>query len=158
MFVAKALLSNKIFARNAVAVSLNPEMEPVFKALILLLKLTVSLPNLLVNIAEVSEIFNFVANKLAVAAVLAYGLNIAAVSAILTLVLIFVANALLSNKIFALNAEAVSLNPEVEPVFKALILLLKLTVSLPNLLVNMAAVSEIFNFVARDAFIAFVLA
>ena len=70
----------------------------------------------------------------------------------------FVARALLSNKIFALNADAVSLKPEVEPVFKALILLLKLTVSLPNLLVNMAAVSEIFNFVARDAFIAFVLA
>jgi hypothetical protein len=31
-------------------------------------------------------------------------------------------------------------------------------VSLPNLLVNIAEVSEIFNFVARDAFIAFVLA
>ena len=74
------------------------------------------------------------------------------------MVLMFVANVLLSNKIFALNADAVSLNPEVEPVFKALILLLKLTVSLPNLLVNIAAVSEIFNFVARDAFIAFVLA
>ena len=71
MFVANVLLSNKIFARNAIAVSLNPEVEPVFKALILLLKLTVSLPNLLVNIAAVSEIFNFVANKLAVAEVLA---------------------------------------------------------------------------------------
>jgi hypothetical protein len=71
MFVANALLSNKIFALNAEAVSLNADVEAVFKALILLLKLTVSLPNLLVNIAAVSEIFNFVANKLAVAAVLA---------------------------------------------------------------------------------------
>ena len=70
----------------------------------------------------------------------------------------FDANALLSNKIFARNTVAVSLKADVELVFNALILLLKLTVSLPNLLVNIAEVSEIFNFVARDAFIAFVLA
>ena len=70
----------------------------------------------------------------------------------------FVANALLSNKIFTLNAVAVSFSAVVELVFNALILLLKLTVSLPIRFVNMAEVSEIFNFVARDAFIAFVLA
>ena len=70
----------------------------------------------------------------------------------------FAAKALLSNKILALNADAVSLNAEVELVFNALILSLKLTVSLPIRFVNMAEVSEIFNFVARDAFIAFVLA
>ena len=70
----------------------------------------------------------------------------------------FDAKALLSNKIFALNADSVSLKADVELMFKASILLLKLTVSLPIRFVNMAAVSEIFNFVARDAFIAFVLA
>ena len=71
MFVARALLSNKIFARNAVAVSFNAVVELVFNALMRLLKLTVSLPIRFVNIDEVSEIFNFVANELAVAAVLA---------------------------------------------------------------------------------------
>ena len=76
----------------------------------------------------------------------------------MTFKLIFAAKALLSNKIFALNAVAVSPNADVELMFKASILLLKLTVSLPIRFVNMAAVSEIFNFVARDAFIAFVLA
>ena len=71
MFVAKALLSNKIFALNAVAVSFNAFVELVFNAVMRLLKLTVSLANLLVNIADVSDIFNFVANELVVVAVLA---------------------------------------------------------------------------------------
>ena len=71
MFVANALLSNKIFALNAVAVSFNALVEILFNALIRLDKLTVSLANLLVNIADVSAIFNFVANALVVAAPLA---------------------------------------------------------------------------------------
>ena len=71
MFVARALLSNKIFALNAVAVSFNAVVELLFNASIRLDKLTVSLAILLVNIADVSEIFNFVANELVVAAVLA---------------------------------------------------------------------------------------
>jgi len=132
IFVARALLSNKIFARNAVAVSFKAVVELVFNALMRLLKLTVSLANLLVNIAEVS--------------------------AILTLVLMFVARALLSNKIFARNAVAVSFSAVVELVFNALILLLRLIVSLAIRFVNIAEVSEIFSFVANELAVAAVLA
>ena len=71
MFVARALLSNKIFALNAVAVSFSALVELLFNAVMRFDKLTVSLAILLVNIADVSAIFSFVANELVVAAVLA---------------------------------------------------------------------------------------
>ena len=71
IFVARALLSNKIFALNELAVSFNAVVELVFNAVMRLLKLTVSLAIRLVNIAEVSEMFSFVANELVVVAVLA---------------------------------------------------------------------------------------
>ena len=132
MFDAKALLSNKIFALNALAVSFSALVELLFNAVILLLKLTVSLANLLVNIADVSEMFSFV--------------------------LMFDAKALLSNKILARNAVAVSFNAVVELVFNAVMRLLRLTVSLAIRLVNIADVSEMFNFVANELAVAAVLA
>ena len=193
IFVARALLSNKIFARNALAVSFSAVVELVFNALILLLKLTVSLAIRFVNMAEVSEMFSFVlmfvakallSNKIFALNALAVSfnafvelvfnavmrllrltvslpirfVNIADVSEILTFKLMFVANALLSNKIFARNAVAVSFSAVVELVFNAVMRLLRLTVSLAIRLVNIADVSEMFNFVANELAVAAVLA